>query len=294
MTVLRRRFPAVPLLIYPVTVQGNDAACSLVNALKLAEARQDCDLLIVTRGGGSLEDLMAFNDEAVARAIYQTTIPIISAVGHEIDFTIADFVADMRAPTPSAAAELAVPDNQEFLAKLTAQQRRLSLSMMRRTQGLKERHNSLAQRLQRAHPDVRLQQQQQYLDELWLKLHRTTQVSVQRKADTLQILVSQLQAKTPTHRLNQKIERCETLHHRLGKSLDSLLNKKSQRLGSAVGKLQTLSPLGTLSRGYSITRNLKTKRVIDNIDNVAEGDTLETQVTNGVIISTVTTLPKEQ
>ncbi|MCW8848051.1 MAG: exodeoxyribonuclease VII large subunit, partial [Sedimenticola sp.] len=166
LTVLQRRFPAIPLLIFPVVVQGDEAAQSIINALKLAEKRQDCDLLILTRGGGSLEDLMAFNDEGVARTIHQLTIPLISAVGHEIDFTIADFVADQRAPTPSVAAELATPDSQELLDKLNMLQRRVTLGVTRKVKRLTELQQNLNQRLRRSHPGVRLQQQQQYLDEL--------------------------------------------------------------------------------------------------------------------------------
>ncbi|MCW8890915.1 MAG: exodeoxyribonuclease VII large subunit [Sedimenticola sp.] len=293
-TVLRRRFPAIPLLLYPVTVQGDGAAQSIIDALQLAEKRQDCDLLILTRGGGSLEDLMAFNDEGVARAIHLMTIPVISAVGHEIDFTIADFVADRRAPTPSAAAELAVPDSQDFLEKLTSLKKRLSLGLMRQIQQKKTQQGHLDQRLQRAHPGVKLQQQQQQVDELGLQLQRHTQTSVKSRIGALQLLATRLQAQTPIHLIAKKIELCETLQRRLNRSIDTQLSKKSQRLGLVTGKLNTLSPLGTLSRGYSITRNRDNRQVIDNVQSADHGDTLETRVSNGTIISTVISSSTEQ
>ncbi|MCW8944863.1 MAG: exodeoxyribonuclease VII large subunit [Sedimenticola sp.] len=293
-TVLSRRFPAIPLLIYPVTVQGDGAAQSIISALQLAQSRQDCDLLILTRGGGSLEDLMAFNDENVARMIHKLTIPLISAVGHEIDFTIADFVADKRAPTPSAAAELAVPDSQEMLNKFNSMQRRISQSITRHVQRQREFQCNLDKRLKRVHPEFQLQQQQQHLDELYTHLQRSTQTLIKGQSGTLQILTGRLQARTPQHQLDRQHELCETLHHRLKRSLESQLYTKSQHVGSVTGKLNALSPLGTLARGYSITRDLTDKRVIDDADSVAPGDTLETRVANGIIISTVISTSTER
>ncbi|MCW8881619.1 MAG: exodeoxyribonuclease VII large subunit [Sedimenticola sp.] len=288
LTVLQRRFPAIPLLIFPVVVQGDEAAQSIINALKLAEKRQDCDLLILTRGGGSLEDLMAFNDEGVARTIHQLTIPLISAVGHEIDFTIADFVADQRAPTPSVAAELATPDSQELLDKLNMLQRRVTLGVTRKVKRLTELQQNLNQRLRRSHPGVRLQQQQQYLDELSVKLEHRTRGVISNKNSTLAIFATQLYAKTPIHKLSRNKELCTTLHNRLQRNIQTRLKGKQHDLGLAVGKLNTLSPLATLDRGYSITRLLPQKNVILDAAEITVGDNLETRIANGTLYSTVT------
>ncbi len=154
--VLARRFPAVAVLIYPVAVQGAQAAAEIIAALKLAGRRGECDVLILARGGGSLEDLWAFNDEALARAIVASPIPIVSGIGHEIDFTIADFAADVRAPTPSAAAELAVPDSGEWLTALARLGSRLRRGMRRRLDERRERLRWLAGRAAFVSPVARL------------------------------------------------------------------------------------------------------------------------------------------
>ncbi len=293
-TVLKRRFPAVPLLIYPVAVQGEEAPRSILNALLLAERRRDCDLLILTRGGGSLEDLMAFNDESVARAIHNLSIPLISAVGHEVDFTIADFVADLRAPTPSVAAELATPDQQEIQEKLFTLSRRLTLATVRQIQHKTVSFHSLDQRLQRGHPGNRLQQQQQYLDDLYVQLNRRITVIINTKKTALEIAKTNLKSTTPTTRLRQQDERCTTLHNRLQWIVKEYMNLKRQDLGLIAGKLNALSPLGTLDRGYSITYLLPGKDVLDDVKNTHPGDTLETRISNGCIISTVLTTSTEQ
>jgi exodeoxyribonuclease VII large subunit len=168
--VLARRFPAAAVLIYPVPVQGESAPREIEQALRLASARRDCDVLILARGGGSLEDLWAFNDEAVARAMFACPIPIVSGVGHETDFTIADLVADLRAPTPSGAAERVVPDGAEWIRAFAAGERRLLQSARRRLADLASRLLVREQRLARAHPGVRLRQHAQRLDELESRL----------------------------------------------------------------------------------------------------------------------------
>jgi exodeoxyribonuclease VII large subunit len=170
LAVLNRRFPAANVILYPVAVQGGDSAKQIAHAISLANQRQECDVLIVSRGGGSLEDLWSFNDEKVARAIFACEIPIISAVGHEVDFTIADFVADVRAPTPSAAAELAVPDATEWLAKIHSHSRRLNLLMAHRLQNERRHLNYLQQGLPQ--PQVTINQQMQRLDRLQQQLKR--------------------------------------------------------------------------------------------------------------------------
>ncbi len=164
--ILARRFPAVPVIVYPVPVQGEGAAAKIAAALALASRRAECDVLILARGGGSLEDLWSFNEEIVARAIRASAIPVISGVGHEVDFTIADFAADRRAPTPSGAAEIAVPDAAEWLVRVGQDARRLRAAMTRRLTALNERLDWQQRRLALAHPGNRLRQHAQRLDEL--------------------------------------------------------------------------------------------------------------------------------
>jgi exodeoxyribonuclease VII large subunit len=289
LSVLRRRLPAVPVLIYPVAVQGEEAPRSIINALRLAEQRQDCDLLILTRGGGSLEDLMAFNDEGVARCIHALTIPVISAVGHEVDFTIADFVADRRAPTPSVAAELATPDRLEVLDRLNALQRRIDLGTRRHLASSNQALQAVVKRLERTHPGIRLQQRQQYLDELGPHLLRCIRSRLTQDTGRLGLLASRLRAVTPGHRLNRQQELLHGLRHRLDLALGASLRAKQHRLGSASGTLNALSPLATLQRGYSITRLLPERKLLQDAGQVQRGDRLETRLANGTIISTVDT-----
>lgn len=170
--ILRRRFPAVAVVIYPVPVQGEGAAAKIAAALDLASRRAECDVLILARGGGSLEDLWSFNEEIVARAIRACAIPVISGVGHEVDFTIADFAADRRAPTPSGAAEIAVPDAAEWLTRLNKDAGRLRNAIARRLALKVERLEWQTRRLAVAHPGNRLRQHGQRLDELELRLRR--------------------------------------------------------------------------------------------------------------------------
>jgi exodeoxyribonuclease VII large subunit len=194
-TVLKRRFATVPVIIYPCAVQGEKAAPQIVQALQLANQRRECDVLILTRGGGSLEDLWAFNEENVARAIYASAIPIISAIGHEIDYTIADFVADKRAPTPSAAAELVSPDTQEWLQRL----QKLDQLLLRNIQGAlnsaEKTLEHLGKRLR--HPTQQLQNQRQYIDDLEQRLQRARQTLFNRAHDKLESLGRALHAVSP-------------------------------------------------------------------------------------------------
>lgn len=193
--VLERRYPILPVIIYPTLVQGTSAAAQITKAIQLANQQQRCDVLIVARGGGSLEDLWPFNEEIVAKAIFKSEIPIISGVGHEIDFTIADFVADVRAPTPSAAAELASPDGEALLAYLEQMESRLTQRMLHRIAFMQQRLLGLTQRLR--HPRERLQFFAQKLDE---QSHRLTQAwhkLITRRQHRLNLLLQTLQTLSP-------------------------------------------------------------------------------------------------
>lgn len=195
--ILARRFPPAEVLVFATPVQGAAATPAIVAALDAASARGDCDVIILARGGGSIEDLWCFNDERVARAIRRSTIPVVTGIGHEIDFTIADFAADVRAPTPSGAAELVVPDRGTLLAILKGVASRVQQAMQRQLRHALQRHEQLMARLQRAHPGSRLQQQVQRLDELDLRLRRAWESQRTRMAQRLQLAQRHLDAISP-------------------------------------------------------------------------------------------------
>jgi exodeoxyribonuclease VII large subunit len=294
LTVLKRRFPTVPVVIYPTQVQGEGAPAEIIEMLELADARQECDLLILTRGGGSLEDLMAFNDEGVARAVHGAGIPIISAVGHEIDFTITDFVADRRAPTPSAAAELATPDRDDLMGHLLGLQSRLQGATRQRQQLLATHFSALRQRHARLHPGLQLGQKEQRLDELEQRLRHAERNLLQIRRGRMEALHSRLKTFAPSQRLALLNRQTAELGRRLSLSLNSRLQRQRLQLAATARSLHTLSPLATLDRGYSITSKLPEGVVVRKADQVKAGDRLETRVGRGRIISSVEEIQKEK
>ncbi|WP_318513862.1 exodeoxyribonuclease VII large subunit [Photobacterium leiognathi] len=284
--VLQRRDPSLPIVIYPTMVQGEGAAISIAQAIGRANARQECDVLIVGRGGGSLEDLWAFNEEIVARTIAASQIPIVSAVGHEVDVTIADFVADVRAPTPSAAAELISRDmtHQTQLLDRKRQQLRhaitayLSQSLRQTTQ--------LQHRLERQHPQLRLNLQQQHLDEISQRLTQVMAKKIQKHQQHVEHNNYKLSLYSPASLVRNAQRNLERSEQRLYDALDRKLLNARHKLAVAAEKLETVSPLATLARGYSITRN-EQGDVIRKASQVKAGDTLITTVTDGEIHSSV-------
>jgi exodeoxyribonuclease VII large subunit len=287
LSVLRRRFPAIPVLIYPVPVQGEGAAAKIASAIRAADQRRDCDVLLVSRGGGSLEDLWAFNEEVVARAIYACQLPVVAGIGHEIDFTIADFVADHRAPTPSAAAELLSPDQGEWLQHLMTLRNRLYASSRTRLQQLTQRLQWLSRRLEQQHPGVRLRQNAQRLDELEQRLARAQRHRLRHMESTAAHLRARLQQHIPLHRIQQLIARCATLDHRAQVAMRSQLTQRRQKL-TAVGRaLDTVSPLATLDRGYAIVSRKVDGMILRDARDVKNGDQVEARLAKGVLICTV-------
>ncbi len=285
--VLKQRFPAIPVVLYPVPVQGADAPEQIAEMIRLADRRADSDLLILARGGGSIEDLMAFNDEQVARAIYQARLPIVSAIGHEIDFTIADFVADRRAATPSAAAEMVSPDQEEVARTLDTLENRLGLQMGNRVEQLSLRLETLRQRLLRCHPGSRLLQQQQRLDELEQRLTQGVRNQQRRIREYIFTLNARIQAHTPVHRLGRLQQRCDQLRQQLVQLQAHRVQRLGQRIAAAAGNLHTLSPLATLERGYSITRRLPGREVLHTTAGVQPGDRVETLLARGILLCQV-------
>lgn len=203
LTTLRRRCPSLPVLLYPVPVQGDGAAQEIAHAIRRASERRDCDVLLLARGGGSLEDLRAFNEETVARAIFDCVIPLVTGVGHEIDVTIADFVADLRAATPTAAAELASPDRLEWLRQVRLLQERLDRALRRRLAHQSQRLAELTRRLDRAQPRQRLRDRAQRLDELDQRLRATVRQRLETAAQRLRGLSGRIDALSPLATLDR-------------------------------------------------------------------------------------------
>ena len=307
--VLARRYPAARVLIYPSAVQGAAAVPALVSALGTASARAECEVLILARGGGSLEDLWAFNDERVARAIHACALPVVCGVGHEIDFTIADFVADARAPTPSAAAEMVVPDRHACLEALARTARRMEAGMRRELRMVCARLDAVGRRLSVAHPGVRLQQQMQRLDDLSQRLYGSTRGAMHREGQRLAELRVRLQQHSPRHALgtwtarNQALqlrlaraaaghtaraaEEIEQLRARLERAACELLARSHQRLALAQRALDAVSPLATVARGFAIVRRSDGTVLTDSAA-VEIGEDIEASLAQGSVRARVT------
>jgi exodeoxyribonuclease VII large subunit len=258
LNILARRFPSARVLIHPVPVQGETAPRAIARALDLASARAECDVLILARGGGSLEDLWAFNDERVARAIHRCGIPVVAGIGHEIDFTIADFVADVRAPTPSGAAELVVPDTSHWLQRL-AQLHRRFLAGMQRAIGVDEvRTQTLSQRLS-----------------------RSVRVQLGQHAARLRALSHRLQQAHPGVRLAHYDRRLKELEQRLQRAMRVLVTQQASRLDSAARALQAVSPLATLGRGFAVITRSSDGALVTSAEQLSVGEDFDAQLANG-------------
>ncbi|WP_425440424.1 exodeoxyribonuclease VII large subunit [Photobacterium lipolyticum] len=287
LNVLQRRDPNLPIVIYPTMVQGEGAAISIAQAIGRANTRQECDVLIVGRGGGSLEDLWAFNEEIVARTIAASQIPVVSAVGHEVDVTIADFVADVRAPTPSAAAELVSRDMTHQTQKIDQKRQQLQHAFRHYMTEHSARLVQLHHRLERQHPQLRLNQQQQHLDDISSRLERAINKLTTGHHQHLERIEYKLALHSPAQTIKHNSTRLKQAERRLLDAMDRRLLNASHKLAMAAEKLETVSPLATLGRGYSITRDTK-GNVIRRADQVKAGDELHTKVAEGEIRSVVT------
>jgi exodeoxyribonuclease VII large subunit len=278
--VLARRFPAAAVLIYPVSVQGGQAAAEIVAALEISGRRAECDVLILARGGGSLEDLWAFNDERLARAIVASRIPVITGIGHEIDFTIADFAADVRAPTPSAAAELVVPDAEEWLNAFVQLGARLQRCMRRRLEERRERLRWLTGRAALVSPIARLGAQAQRLDELEQSLVRALRRRLQEHRERLRWLTGRAAQVTPSTRLAQQRSRLENLDQRLYRAGRQALNSRRERLVPLIRTLNAVSPLATLERGYAIV-SVEGGEILRSAAHAKPGTIIEARLAQG-------------
>ena len=278
--VLKRRDPSLPVIIYPTAVQGDDAPGQIVRAIALANARQECDVLIVGRGGGSLEDLWSFNDERVARAIFASLIPVVSAVGHETDVTIADFVADLRAPTPSAAAEVVSRNQLELLRQIQSGQQRLEMAMDYYLANRTRRFTQLHHRLQQQHPQLRLARQQTVLERLRQRMNVAMDTQIKRAVSRQQRVTQRLNQQNPQPKIYRAQTRIQQLEYRLAETLRARLSATRERFGNAVTHLEAVSPLSTLARGYSVTTATDGK-VLKQTKQVNTGDVLTTRLSDG-------------
>ncbi|MDD1619597.1 MAG: exodeoxyribonuclease VII large subunit [Methylococcaceae bacterium] len=287
LTVLRRRFPAVPVVIYPVAVQGDNAKYEIARAIAQANEQKQCDVIILGRGGGSLEDLWAFNEEMVARAIYASVIPIISAVGHETDVTIADFVADLRAATPSAAAEHATPDQQEWLTRFIHLEARLQQQLQRKLSQKKQSLAWLSKRLQQQHPGQKLARNAQRMDELELRLNQAMQTKLRHNKGLLEATIAKLWQHNPAVTINNYKQKHDYLSKRLITITCHKLEWLNQRLLNVSQTLHAVSPLATLNRGYALVIHQPSGQIIRSTEQLKPGDTVETRVAQGRFTSQV-------
>ena len=294
--VLHRRFPALPVLIYPAPVQGDGAAAAIAAAIELAGRRQEADLLLVTRGGGSLEDLWPFNEEAVARAIRACPLPVVSAVGHEVDVTIADLAADYRAPTPSAAAEAISPDQAALQSRLAELERRAADAVGRSQRRRGERLEGLARRLHAQHPGRRLLDRAQRLDELDGRLRRSIRNGVDGRRQRLAAARQRLALQDPRRQAERDARRLAELEQRLQQGARSRLAQAEQRMSHASRALHAVSPLATLERGYAIVQHADDEGIVREATTVSAGDTVRARLRRGHLDCRVETVhpPEEE
>jgi exodeoxyribonuclease VII large subunit len=279
--ILERRFPGLSLLIIPVAVQGDRAAAEIVEALDLLRRVSDIDVAILARGGGSIEDLQAFNDESVARAIHAASVPVISAVGHETDFTIADFVADLRAPTPSAAAELVVPLRYELVRRIATLSQRLISCFNKNVDNLRSELTRLDRHL--VDPRKRMHDQRIRLDELMGRLTRTGSEQMALRRERLGWRIGRLRAFGAAGRWARLREKLQRLTHDLINARRMYHRSRRQQLRELMAQLHALSPLAILSRGYSITRTVPQALVVRDCTQVVPGQTLEILLSRGAL-----------
>lgn len=288
LSVLNRRFPAIPVIIYPTSVQGETAKVEICYAIETANRLQQVDIILLARGGGSLEDLWCFNEESVARAIVNSKIPIISGIGHEVDFTIADLVADLRAPTPSAAAENAVPNQQSWINNFQALEQQLKNIVSRQLNQQQQSINWLHKRLKQQHPGQQYQRLAQTLDNLDARLQRIIQSRIKQETHLLAKQDYLLQRHNPKNRIEHYQQQLNYLTNSFNHAIKSKLEKLKRKQSSLIHTLNAVSPLATLERGYSITRLTQSNTLISNSEQLSIDDTIKTRFAHGSIISQIT------
>lgn len=285
LTTLQRRFPMQQIIIYPVPVQGKGAANKIAQAIVTANKRDEVDVILVARGGGTLEDLWEFNEEVVARAIFNSEIPVVTGIGHEVDFTIADFVADQRAATPTAAAELISPDRYQQLQKLKSIESRFLYLMQQQLQQRQQKVDWLSKRLR--HPAERIQSIQNKLDNLRQRNLQAIKNRLEKETAKISLLSAQVQKHDPTQKVQQLKLRYENINRRFQRSTAQIILSKKQKLYHLIHTLDALSPLHTLKRGYAIVKD-ENNIIIQSSKNIEHKQKIKTELQDGHFFSTIT------
>ena len=287
-TVLHRRFPAIPVVIYPTAVQGDMAAGEIAAAIETAVQRNECDVLIVGRGGGSLEDLWPFNEEVVARAIGNCPIPVVSAVGHEVDVTIADLVADVRAPTPSGAAELVVPDQAEWLRHLERTSARLGMLGRRMIEDREQAVDWLSRRLAQGSPVAMVARQRDWLRNLQQVMTAAIRHDLHDRTRHVGAMQAKLVGLSPAAGVQQSIGQIAALQQRLQSAMARNIGDRVSRLSLSARTLDSVSPLATLDRGYAIVTDVEQGRIVTDASKVKPGTDIRAKLLHGELTATVT------
>lgn len=285
--VLKRRWPLARIRLYPVPVQGEEAPPAIVSAIRAADSHQWADVVLLGRGGGSLEDLWAFNEEMVARAIADCSIPLVSAVGHETDFSISDFVADLRAPTPSAAAELATPDADALAENFRRLERQLTVRMEDRRNSITQRLDHAWHRLQQVHPRRRLDEQRQRLAQAETGILREIRRRLENDHRSIKHLEKQLSVLHPGRAIRLQRERLETAASQLNREIRGLVKHHRERAAQIARTLNAVSPLDTVGRGYALITATDSGEVISSTHTVPEDGRITAQVSDGRLFCTV-------
>jgi exodeoxyribonuclease VII large subunit len=280
LTTVKRRFPAARVTLFPVLVQGDYAAASIKKAIEQANRSGFLDVLIVGRGGGSIEELWAFNEEIVATAIYESSLPIVSAVGHETDFTIADFVADLRAATPTAAAELVVPAVSELKDRLKDKKNRLHYVLKHKIQAQKDRLRSMENAYAFKYPAQLMRQKEQDLDRMMERMTRAVQLKVKQEKNVNSKLKNRLLMQHPARTVRNLFIQRKSLEDRLNRSMDMAVNNKRRQFGASLNQLNALSPLSIMARGYSLSYT-EDHQLIKSVGQVEPGDKVKIKIADG-------------
>ena len=283
--VLNRRSPHTSVLIYPVAVQGDSSKIQIEMAIRRANTDKKCDVLILARGGGSIEDLWSFNDEQVAKSIYQSQIPIISGVGHEIDFTIADFVSDLRAPTPSAAAELVTADKEQLLTEVIQTSLWLQQKILSDIKAREQKLDWLTSRLELQKPSSRIEQQSQRLDELEVRLHQQINNILNTKGLNMRALISRLRSNTPINRIERNQQKLNFVADQIFHVMKSSLQTKRSSFEIQAATLDSVSPLKTLDRGYAIVKDNEKGNIISSTKNLTKNQKFIIKFKNGEVLA---------
>ena len=288
LSVLNRRYPLLKIKIYAVPVQGEDSAQAIVDAIQEINKNKTCDVIILARGGGSIEDLWSFNEENVARAIHASKIPLVTGIGHEVDFTIADFVADKRAATPSAAAELTVPHQVEILDTLVQYENSILYCVQDYLRDLNQTIDWITQRLEYLHPKQSIARKIQQVTELQRRSQSLILLIISEQESLLNKLLVRFEHQSPQSKIQQAKLNITNLYNTLRQLLISKHNTSKQQLMLMTRTLDAVSPLGTLNRGFAIVTRAGSEQIIRNATNIAENENILIQLAKGRLSARVT------